>query len=170
VIEVPNVEDYDEIPLKLRSVYKVAEASDDQSTKNGAMLLCEGWNLLTGFNHIMEGYGHLPEHHERPFKYWITEHSERDVILKAAKKGIKTEGLTLVANWVACPDCARAIVEAGICCVVCHKQCQDRTPERWRDMIDAGLAILRSGGVQLVEWDGKIGDCRNLNNGKYWSP
>ena len=107
---IPNISP-EEIKHKLGLAYRLAEKSDDKSTKNGALLVCDGWTVVTGYNHMMDGFGHLPEHHERPFKYWVTEHAERDVILKAAAKGIRTEGLTLVANWVACPDCARAIVE-----------------------------------------------------------
>lgn len=167
--EIPNL-GQEEIHLKLRAAYMAAANSDDRSTKNGAVLVCEGWNVLSGFNHMMDGYGHLPEHHERPFKYWVTEHAERDVILKAAAKGIQTKGMTMVANWVACPDCARAIVTAELACVVTHKACMDRTPERWKEMVDAGLTILKNGGVKLCIWDGGIGGIENLNNGEIWYP
>lgn len=166
---IPHVTEGD-IQLKLRTAYKAAERSDDRSTKNGAILVCDGCNLLAGCNHMLPGYGDKPEHHERPFKYWVTEHAERDVILKAAAKGIRTQGLTMVANWVACPDCARAIVEAGIAAVITHKACMDRTPERWAELVDAGLNILLKGGVYLYMWDGKVGDVSNLNNGELWYP
>ena len=161
---------YKEIPLKLKAAYSAAEKSDDRSTKNGAILVKEGWNVLTGWNHMMEGWGGELEHHERPFKYWITEHAERDVLLKAASKGICTKGMTLVANWVACPDCARAIVLAGIDTVICHKDCQKLTPERWKDMVTAGIDIMKQGGVRVIEWEGKIGGIHNIHNGELWAP
>lgn len=163
-----NVAD-SEIRLKLRAAYQAAHQSDDRSTKNGALLVNQGWNVLHGYNHIMDGWGGEAWHHERPFKYWVTEHAERDVIFKAAAKGIKTAGLTLVGHWVACPDCARAIVMSGIVEVICHKQCQDRTPDRWKEMVETGLAILRK-DVDLIVWDGKVGDMTNLNNGEIWEP
>jgi len=166
---IPNIFP-EEIKHKLRLAYRMAEKSDDKSTKNGALLVWDGWTVVTGYNHMMDGFGHLPEHHERPFKYWVTEHAERDVILKAAAKGIRTKGLTLVANWVACPDCARAIVESGVAAVVTHKACMDRTPERWREMVDTGLEIVRVSGVQLHIGDGEIGNVENLNNGEIWYP
>jgi dCMP deaminase len=161
---------YADIPLKMKAAYKAAEMSTDRSTKNGAILVKDGWNAVAGWNHHVAGYGDEPAHHERPFKYWVTEHAERDVILKAARRGIKTEGLTMVANWVACPDCARAVVEAGIRHVICHAECMERMPERWKEQIDVGLEILERGGVELTRWSGKIGGIENLNNGEVWLP
>jgi len=158
------------IRCKMRAAYTAAIKSTDRSTKNGAILVQDGWNVVTGWNSHVPGYGVKPEHHERPFKYWVTEHAERDVILKAARKGIKTAGLTLVANWVACPDCARAIVLAGIRQVICHKACMDRDRPDWKPMVDAGLEIFRRGGVELIVWDGVVGDITNLNNGEIWKP
>ena len=166
-IVVPHIHP-SEIKNKLYAAYMSAKASDDQFTRNGAILCDPGWNVCAGFNHFIEGFGHLPEHHERPLKYSLTEHAERDVIYKAAKLGYSTEGLTLVANWIACPDCARAIVLAGIECVVTHKQCMDRTPARWKERVDQGLEIIRS-KCRLIIWDGKVG-CTNFNNGELWSP
>ena len=164
-----NLLDVD-IPAKMRAAYMAALKSTDRSTKNGAVLVQEGWNVVTGWNSHIVGYGDKPAHHERPLKYQITEHAERSVILKAARKGIKTEGLTLVANWVCCPDCARAIVLAGISRVICHKQCADRDRPDWKPMIEVGLEILKRGGVELIVWDGVIGGITNLNNGELWKP
>jgi dCMP deaminase len=169
VVVISNVLDVD-IPLKIRAAYVAALKSTDRSTKTGAVLVDSGWNVISGYNHHIPGYGDEPEHHERPFKYAITEHAERDVILKAAKAGIKTEGLTMVAPWVACEDCARAIVLAGISQVICHKQCQDRNRPDWKGAVDTGLEILNRGGVELVVWDGKVGGIENLNNGNVWYP
>lgn len=162
--------EHQDIRWKLKAAYKAAAKSTDRVTQNGALLVQEGWNIVTACNHHVEGYGDLNAHHERPMKYALTEHAERAVILAAARKGIKTKGLTLVANWVACPDCARAIVLSGIDTVVCHKDCQDRTPERWKDLVALGLDILRNGGVEIIEWEGKIGGVHNRNNGELWAP
>jgi dCMP deaminase len=103
-------------------------------------------------------------------KYNLVEHAERDVIYKAARLHVKTKGTTMVANWVACPDCARAIVLAGIHTVVCHRECMDRTPDRWREMVNLGLFMLRQGGVEVYQWSGLVGRVENLNNGKIWHP
>jgi len=163
-----NVRDED-IPLKLRYVYQVATRSDDRNTKNGVILVNKEWTVLSACNHMMAGYGDKDWHHERPFKYLVTEHAERAALYEAARKGIKTQGLTLVSNWVACPDCARGIVLAGIACVITHKQCQDKTPARWKEQVEMGLDIIRK-DCDLVVWDGKVDKVDNLKNGEIWYP
>jgi dCMP deaminase len=155
----------------MRAAYDAAENSTDRITRNGSVLVnYDGCILMTGFNHHVDGYGQEEEHHDRPLKYSLTEHAERDVIFKAAREQLRTRGNTMVANWVACPDCARAIVIAGISTVICHKQCMDRTPPRWEEMVNLGLDMLKRGGVQVIQWDGKVGRVSNLNNGEMWSP
>ena len=157
----------------LRLAYQhAASYSDDKSTKLGSLIWDrkKGGVVAFGCNHFVPGYGNSCEHHERPLKYAITEHAERDVIYKAARDRIDLSDCVLVCPWVACPDCARAIVLSGIKDVVCHKECMDRTPERWRDMVDTGLNILYWGGVFVFQWSGRVGDVDNLNNGEIWQP
>lgn len=159
------------IRILMRATYRAALNSTDQVTRNGTVLVNQqGSMLMTGFNHHVKGYGEMPEHHERPLKYNLTEHAERDVIFKAARLGIMTNGNTMVGNWVACPDCARAIVIAGITRVICHHECMERTPSRWVEMVNLGLEILQRGGVELIQWSGDVGLIKNLNNGEYWEP
>ena len=159
-----------DIPIKLRTAYKMAEASPDQSTKLGAIICHEGWNVAKGVNEFVKGYGDRPEHHERPFKYWVTEHAERNVIFAALRRHYDLHGLTMVAPWVCCPDCARAIVLSGLKCVVGHKECIQRTPERWRESIEVGHNILKQGGVELIQWSGKVGGVEHLMNEVLWQP
>jgi dCMP deaminase len=168
--EIANI--FDETTLRniMRRTYRLANWSGDILTRNGATLVRLQEELCCGWNHFVEGFGEFPEHHERPMKYNLTEHAERDVIYKAALLHIKTKGTTMVANWAACPPCARAIVLAGISTVVCHRECMDRTPDRWREEIDLGLFILKQGNVEVVQWSGTVGRVENLNNGKIWHP
>ena len=154
----------------MRAAYGAALESTDRVTCNGAILVAYNGVQVRGYNHHINGYGTLEEDHERPRKYSLTEHAERDVILKAARAGVATDRCTMVANWVACPDCGRAIILAGITKVVCHKQCMDRTPPRWDEMVNLGLEMLRNAGVEVVQWDGEVGRITNLNNGEYWLP
>ncbi len=163
-----------EIRDLMREVYCLARRSTDRSTKNGAILVDEDKArvvpLVSGYNAHLRGWGGNEEDHARPLKYSLTEHAERDTLYRAAYCGICTRGLTLIANWVACPDCARAIVLSGIRRVICHKQCMDRTPPRWMEMIDLGLEMCEKNGISVYQWDGVVGDCENLNNGELWYP
>lgn len=164
-----SVEEY---KLKMKHAYMCALKSDDRSTKNGAILCLEGWNVVSGWNHFVPGYGDLEAHHERPLKYALTEHAERDVIYKAAAHGIKTKGLTMVCPWATCPDCARAIVEAEIAELICHQACCNFLQERpdWKPLVELGLEIVRKGGVKVIMFDGKVGGVENLHNGVVWYP
>lgn len=159
-----------DIPEKLRAVYELAKRSDDTSTKNGAIMCRERWNIAHGFNYVLEEFKHNPASYDRPLKYSVTEHAERAVIYDAVTNGVSVRGATLVANWVACPDCARAIALCGVADVVCHKECMDRTPERWRDMVDLGIEILERRGVRVIQWSGKLGGIEAFMNGEIWYP
>lgn len=167
--EIPNIVD-GEVKLKMRAAYAAALKSTDTSTKNGALLCRDGWNVAEGFNCHVPGFGDRTEHHNRPFKYYVTEHAERAVLFNAAYRNVPVEGTTMVAPWVACPDCARAIALMGVRCVVCHKECMIRTPDRWRELVATGLLILKHSGVEVIQWSGHVGNIHNLNNGEAWSP
>lgn len=160
-----------DIQQLMRAAYGAALESTDRVTQNGAILVNLDTGLWArGYNHHIAGYGNLEKDHERPRKYSLTEHAERDVIFKATRAGFATEGCMMVANWVACPDCARAIILAGITKVFCHKQCMDLTPPRWDEMVNLGLEMLRNAEVEVVQWDGKVARIENLNNGEVWYP
>jgi dCMP deaminase len=60
----------------------------------------------------------VPERLERPAKYLWMEHAERNAICNAARTGTATEGCTVYVEIMPCMDCARALVQAGICEVV----------------------------------------------------
>lgn len=103
-------------------------ASKDRSRKVGAVLVDpEGGVCATGYNGFPRGVNDdYDERHERPTKYDFVEHSERNVIYQAARKGIATQGCTLY-TWAegsdigVCTNCARAIIQAGIVKVVLQR-------------------------------------------------
>ena len=158
----------------LRQAYRYGdEFSHDTSTKLGAMLVKPDTRLLVevGTNrYLTKEMRGDPKNHERPRKYAFIEHAERDVIFKAWRQGFITQGLTMIAPWACCGDCARAIVYAGISTVVTHKQAYDRSPERWRESIEHGREILAGGGVDYCQWDGEVGGVVNLFDGETWQP
>jgi dCMP deaminase len=104
---------------------------------------------------------------EKRYKYSV--HAERNVIYKAARLGIKTEGLTMVCPWATCSECAQAIMQAGIKKLVTHKQALDRNGH-WQEDIDFAFAMLREAGVEIIVFDGKIRVGKILRSGEYWEP
>ena len=94
----------------------VATWSKDRSTKIGAVIARENRILATGYNGFPIGCDdEIDERHERPAKYFWTEHAERNAIFSAAAHGIRLEGadIYLMCDSV-CGDCARAIRQVGI--------------------------------------------------------
>ena len=149
--------------------YTAAENSNDPRTKNGAVLVKDGWEVCGGWNYRMPSSDPSPES-----KYIYTEHAERDVIYRAAKIGYPTWGLILFCPWAACPECARAIILAGIGTVYVHKQALDRTPERWMNQVALGLELLEHNEVRVIPYDGKVfpkdDPFEALLDGQKWSP
>lgn len=158
----------------LRYAYqRAADESTDTSTKVGAVLIdpinnhivAWGVNSFTNPDQLRD-----PRNRERPRKYKVTEHAERASIFKAARNGICTDGLLMVSTWACCPDCARAIVLAGILAVYAHKKTYDMTPETWMPEIELGIEILKGSGVQYNLIDADVGGVEGLFNGEIWYP
>lgn len=156
----------------LSYAYSVArDYSNDPSTQNGAVLVdANGLGLIEAANHFPDGVKDRPERWERPEKYAYVEHAERHVIYKAARFGIKTEGLTMYVPWYACADCARAIIIAGIGEVVGHKAIFDRTTARWEASIAQALGMLDEAGVKHRLVDCSINDGEVRFDGSLWRP
>lgn len=101
-------------------VHTVRKKSKDRSTKVGAIIVNEfNEQVSTGFNGFPRGIDDGNEaYHERPLKYDMTEHAERNAIYQAAAGRGGTRGsrmyLGFNPNHAICTDCARAIIQAGI--------------------------------------------------------
>jgi dCMP deaminase len=121
-----------------------AEASHDDSTQNGAVLVPKDGFVAAAANHFpaMAVWS-------KPEKYRYIEHAERAAIFAAAKAGTKTAGSTLYCLWYACPECARAIICAGVSEVVGHVTPRQATPDRWVEQVLAGERMLMQAGVSM---------------------
>lgn len=156
--------------------YYAENLSTDPSTKNGAILIDEDGNVrASGANHFPGGVVESAERWNPPLKYQIVEHAERNVIYAAAREGVATKGLTMVCPWFACPDCGRAIIQAGIKKVVGHKQMADfgqSVNPKWYDGIALSLQMFREAGVAFEWYDGKIGPTEiiKLKDGTLYTP
>lgn len=95
-------------------------------------------------------------------KYDYIEHAERAVIYRCVSKGLTTLNTTMYCPFIACPDCARAIVMAGIKCVVGHKTIWDLLPDRWKDRCEIGTSILKAADIGVCLYEGKV-----LNDGEF---
>lgn len=95
-----------------------SKKSKDRSTKLGAVIVGENHEVLSiGFNGFPRGVNDEEEkYHERPTKYLITEHAERNAIYNAARQGIKLDGATLYLPFepTPCCRCSRGVIQVGI--------------------------------------------------------
>jgi dCMP deaminase len=156
-----NDEDFLRLAFKTAAVW-----SDDRSTQNGAVLVPLNGRRIAVANHFPAG---VEPRLARPAKYQFIEHAERAAIYAAARAGTATAWATLYCCWFACPDCARAIVEAGIREVVGHATPWAQTPVRWASEVATGEQILREGGVAVrrlaaplgvkILFDGEVLEC-----------
>lgn len=121
--------------------------SHDQRTQNGALLVCGRRFVASANVYPLASWRSSAVH--PPEKYDYIEHAERAVIYKAAQAGYSTAGATMYVVWFACPDCARAIIAAGITTVVGSLHAREATPPRWADAVSLGESMLRSAGVNM---------------------
>ena len=156
----------------LREAYRQAwDHSDDTSTKTGALLVDKKLKILIrSNNHFPPGTDKIPGALERPKKYAINNHAERAAIYEAAREGIKTSGLTMIMPWAPCLPCANAIIYPGINRLVCHKQMVDRTLEDWQPELKDAFNLLRINNVQILMYDGNVGNCKGLFRNTEWNP
>jgi len=161
---------------RLAQAYKIALNSPDPSTHNGAIITDRAGTLILGrgCNQFPRGVEYYPERWERPLKYEIIEHAERNAIFDAAYHGRRCKGATMYAAWAACSDCARAIIQAGIIKLVRHADATKRATmpgKDWTDTISTADMMLREAGVEIVDIEGKVTDgLALLHSGKPWSP
>lgn len=157
-------------PDYLKMAYEFAlKESDDPDTKNGCVLV-SGVNMhvLHGANRLPTGVKSTPDRLARPKKYDYMIHAEADTIARAAALGIKTRGMSLYCPWAACTKCAQLIIQSGIEKLVVHKEAMIWTPGRWVDNIVIAEQMLKEGGVEYIEWSGKIG-VMGVMDGKAWN-
>jgi len=143
--------------VALRHAYRLAAASPDPSTQNGAFVLDrKGTVIGESANTTTPGTSaYLPGLLERPTKYAHIEHAERGAIYAACRGGHKPD--VMVAAWAACADCARAIILSGVRYLIRHDRA-DATG-RWNESIEQGDEMMQRAGITIIGVPGDIGGC-----------
>lgn len=132
--------------------------SKDPSTKVGALFMYpETMQILSmGYNGMPRGIDEtIAERWERPLKYKLIEHAERNAIYNAAQSGVSLRDSICVATMLPCCDCTRGIIQSG-CKMVITKdisQLQQTQPEvydRWKDDWDISMSMLKEADIQIM--------------------
>lgn len=128
----------------------VAGWSKDRSQGIGAVIVGKNREVRSmGYNGFPRGVNDsVDERHERPEKYFWTEHAERNAIYNAARVGTPLDGCTIYCSWFPCIDCARAIIQSGIKAAVVRAV--DMNHPKYGEEFDRAVKMLVEGGVTLV--------------------
>lgn len=127
----------------------ISKWSKDPSTKIGTVIVGPDREIRsTGYNGLCRGLNdNCPERNERPMKYKWYEHGERNAIYNCARMGVSTKGCTIYLLSLACTDCARAIIQAGITRVVTTPPEYDNP--RWGADIKIAKEMLDEAGIPV---------------------
>lgn len=136
----------------------VSQKSKDRSTKIGAVIV-GGENEVrsVGFNGFPRRIDdNVEDRHGRPLKYRWTEHAERNAIYNAARIGIPVAGCAMYTTGraIACTDCARAIIQAGIVALYGRterKEIHRAKGSHWDEDLAIAKTMLLEAGVDLIE-------------------
>src|ERR1700722_10419613 len=133
----------------LKLAEEVASYSKEPSTKVGAVLVDQRHNVVaTGYNGFPRGRKDTAErYNDREQKYPLVAHAEMNAIINAghAARGCTIYVIPTLMLPGSCPECSKAIVQAGIKEIVnWHK---DNLEGKWADMMKFSKVILEEGGV-----------------------
>lgn len=127
--------------------------SKDTSTKVGAVVV-NGRNkvLSIGYNGLPIGIDdNIKERNERPEKYLWYEHAERNAIYSAAEEGISLKKTKMYTNYFPCPDCSRAIIQAGIEEVIYQNEDPEsaKGSEQWAHAKEVSKQMLMEARIRV---------------------
>lgn len=146
---------------------EVAKKSKDRSTRLGAFIVGENNEPISfGFNGFPRGVNDREErYHERPMKYMVTEHAERNAIYNAARHGAKLEGSTMYIPFypTPCADCARGVIQVGIKRIVGTNIKFTGKGKQWDESLAVADEMLRQAGIiqEVIEVPSYL-DIRNI--------
>lgn len=132
-------------------VKAVSARSKDRSTKVGCVIVGPDHEIRsTGYNGFPRG---IPDDndalHERPEKYFWTEHAERNAIYAAARVGVPLNGCTAYLDWFPCMDCARAFAQVGIAAIVMPAGMDLNDQGRWAESFSRAQTLFAIKDIQV---------------------
>lgn len=143
--------------------YKLTESmannfSKDPSTKVGALYMYPGTMqiLSMGYNGMPRGIDEtITERWDRPLKYKLIEHAERNAIYNAAQSGTSLRDSICIVTLFPCCDCTRGIIQSGCKMLITSdftilQQTNPEIYDRWIDDWNISIAMLNEAGVKIM--------------------
>jgi dCMP deaminase len=130
----------------------VASKSKDRSTKVGCVIVGPNNEVrTTGYNGFCRGVNDdVEERHQRPEKYFWTEHAERNAVYNAARNGIPLDGCTAYITMIPCADCTRALIQSGIKKIIIKKNNED---SRWVENFERSCVMIEEVGIEKLFYE-----------------
>ena len=151
-------------------VYLVAMRSKDESTHQGAVVVGPDNEVRSmGYNSFPRGINDDdPVRQERPLKYKLIEHSERNSLYNAILMGVSLKSCRMYVTGIPCADCARGIIQSGIKEVIVDNSLDEIAgyDEMWKESIEATLIMFQEAGVSLRYWKGNLIDIYKFRRGE----
>lgn len=95
----------------------IAQLSKDTSTKVGALILGEGYEIRSsGYNGMPRGVNDLTiSRLYKPEKYFWFAHAEENAVAQAARMGVSLLNCKIIVTALfPCSTCSRLIIQSGI--------------------------------------------------------
>lgn len=130
-----------------------SEMSEDQNTKHGACIIDPITKAIVsnGYNGLPRGIHANPDRQERPQKYFYFEHAERNALYNALLCGVCVRDCWIYVTGIPCSDCARGIIQSGICRVICDPLIIPEY-EPWKTSCIASLEMFDECGVKVLDY------------------
>lgn len=139
----------DDVDRLLEHAIEAAARSPNQIRKVGAVLVtADRRTEIASCNTFPPGVRNLPERVVGDNRFIWLEHAERAAIFEAARRGLATDGGTLVSTYFPCTDCARAIIQAGLKSVATPRPEFDDPV--WGESFRTSAALLAEGAVDVI--------------------
>ena len=134
--EQGKLKQLDERYLRMARIW--AENSYCKRRQVGALIVKDKSIISDGYNGTPSGFENICEDDTNRTKPYVL-HAEANAITKVAKSSNSSEGATLYVTASPCIECAKLIIQAGICRVVYSEvyHCAD------------GLELLKKAGIQV---------------------
>jgi dCMP deaminase len=131
--------------------HQIAHWSKEKGRRVGAVVVGPDKEIRsTGFNGFPRGVrDDVEARHSRETgaKYLWSSHAERNAIYNAARIGVALKGCVMYVPWFPCVECAKAIIQAGICEVVAYEP--DYAEPKWGADFGVVQEMFREAGVTV---------------------
>lgn len=153
----------------MRLAFYTAHMSDDPSTQNSAVIVHTDNQRTVAVNGVPAKLDDT-NRYRYPAKASFVEHAERAVIYKAAERGRSTRHSTMISPWACCPECARAIISAGVVQLFVHGPLM-KEQSRWTHQIVLGHTMLKEAGIKIVNVNMRFPETEPISfGGEMWQP